>query len=402
MSLVVSHANHNECTCAGKFYFPDGITQNILNNLPTPKTCIPSCKSLFLTSTIQFGNSQCETCLVVDPTKPYFDELSQSCVTICPKYTITDNVNKICIKCQTLNSALPIIDLKTNNCIASGDNCPIDTVFDLNMKSCELCKLNTDGNTLKLWNECRTGIGCSDPILNAIEGASFSTTGNCICSLGKYYLDQGINIVSDAKPTYIKSCVNSCNMYYLVVVPGKYGNKCTTCDTIDISKPYFDLDSKSCLSLSECKSKIDTIIDSFNKICYPKCKFLYDNNCVESCPIGYYTINNNECLTLKQLKKYKYIDNLVDECPINYIPDNSNVCKATCLQTTCRNEGICSVIRTILTDNNNILCSCSKCYQGQYCQIQVNPDVTLLCILIDYPTGKISEESLCILFYINI
>ena len=105
--------------------------------------------------------------------------------------------------------------------------------------------------------------------------------------------------------------------------------ECDYCKNVDINNPYFNINTKTCVS--DCKN---FNLYLFNDICYNNCKefnlFSYNFSCIKSCPNEYgiidYNFNCINCSTLNENNNFYYSVNSICEkyCPFKSILINNS------------------------------------------------------------------------------
>jgi hypothetical protein len=378
----------NSTNCYLKTDSVAGYVFNATENIFRKRFCYISCETCKITG--DEINNNCLTCAASYYTLVDNTAMCLSSITQIPSYYF-DSQNKIFDKCysncKTCSQKGDDINTNCTACAANYYNLIDDNTkcykYDLQVdgyffdsgikffnkcyKSCKSCKHRGDDNS----NNCQS---CANNFYPLIDSQSM-----CF-SLGStnsgYYFDTASSIFN--------KCFTLCNT---CSGPGDVINpNCITCANglqtcSGCSKFVYQ---NSCVE--ECP--ILTIISTDLKTCISckKGEVVLNNSCVTECPVGY--INNSYSCIDCNFTNMKIFDNqCVDSCPINTLFDEArNTCyfcdkglllyKSECVQT-------CPVGSFI----NNLICStCSDSGQYFYIDKCVN----------ECPTGFIADNGNCI------
>jgi hypothetical protein len=378
-------STNNNCTACATNYYPtfDKASQCYLSTGVAPGYYFDKTSSTFLACYI--GCNTCtgpatptsNNCLSCKTSSYYYQIEDQP--TECPliNATVTGhffNVNKFSpcdISCSTCTTATECTTCNfTGGYYQAADNSakcfdsksqPIGYYFDSSKKVFEPCYSNCKTCTgyVDMYNQmCST---CKDGYFPTVDNPTNCYPG--VKGPDGYYLNG----------TIFSKCYDAC---LTCSGPGTFANpNCLTCKDGANCNPcndiaYLNQCIKSCPS--------DTAYDATNKTCYICLdikKSLFNSNCVDSCPPGYYS-SNGVCGTCTSNQQVVLDGKCVDKCPDGYTLDKTQTCQKVattvqlcgdscaeiCTPDSCKNSGTCAI------KFNKVTCTCTAGYIGQYCQ----------------------------------
>jgi len=224
-----------------------------------------------------------------------------------------------------------------------------------------------------------TGTTCAGD-LNGIEGPTYATDGNCLCT-GKKYFPNGITAFTPIAKPPTPICVTNCSEYYLSFIANDsgYGNdKCASCLSINPALDYFDIQTGTCVASTSCTRGVP---DPAKKVCVTCLTFnpsqsFYDldkNICVTQCSLNSVSIIDSTNKTCKDCisQKKVMINNVCSICPTTPIVsyyfeylDNTSFLTAKCVELVKDNMFLHNNIAVVacptgfITDLNHI---CQPC-----------------------------------------
>ena len=327
-------------------------------------SCVENCPINYL-----YDNSNtCYSCKDNSVNKYLY---GNSCTSSCPKGSKIDDTNYLCTLCQENKQYL-----YNNDCV---DKCPDNYLYDEN-NSCYMCK---DTNQF-LYNgscmqSCPPGSKIDQNNICTVckEQGLYLYQNTCIAKCSENYLYDSDNICYTCKERYgnyydltSSTCVDKCCDYSVIDTTnniceccpnyaqldqvnmacisckanGEYLNKNKVCSQSCDDNYLYDQDN-ICYS---CKSDFDppkfllskecvpscpdtTSIDYTNNICTlcngPNGNYLYDGECVTSCPTNYLADPSGKCYSCQEENKYLYQNQCWNSCPVGcYIDTNNFVC----------------------------------------------------------------------------
>lgn len=214
------------------------------------------------------------------------------CVEKCGKRRVPDLGSMICVDC-------PIPNYILNN-ITCTSTCPSGSYIDNVLYTCTYCN-SSDASYINYDNTC-----IDECPINTIK---FSQNKTCI----KCKDDQKIN-------NQYNICVSDCgkNEYY-----NKNTRRCMTCS---IDFPYYDPNLLLCVSSCPENSILQGIICTLCE------KFIYKNGnkCLDICPTSYMTdFTRKQCVNCQEKGMYLFQNDCVSSCPSGFTSNTENKCEAT-------------------------------------------------------------------------
>lgn len=285
------------------------------------------------------------------------------CFDTCPQYTVAEftQVPGNCINCKTLNKNFfqgKCIDTlpKVPSILINEDFNAYIPCYEANKKiynlTCvEICPV---GYYLKYDNSDNT---CLSP-----------TTTNMLI--------YNNTLVYSCPPLYSSDDKGMCykcsekgliyNNYQCVIkCPTNYYSNNITCKTCEIYDPSFRKNYNN-----GCNCKYGTLFNDECVICGDLNMYLYNSNCVQSCPlysaIDYDAYNCTLCKA-QEVNKFLYKNKCLEKCPLNTTVTDS-VCVeefASCSGNIC-NGGACQF--SLLT--NQYICTCPTGKTGKLCELE--------------------------------
>ena len=321
---------------------------------------------------------------------------------LCPKFAQSDYINNLCIVCKDSNKYL-----YNGKCV---ENCPEgneiqenNVCFDCQSnnhyfdyfggKCIDECPSNAEKDETK--NVCKI---CKD---NKVTPQFLSIDKKCVdsCGDGMIY-DSETNICSECNEgtfSYENSCHDQCPIN---TKPDPENKKCIDCKKLN--QYYFETECyQTCPDYTEANAQEYLCINckekgllSLNGVCVEKSQcpenavitekgkcepcqqYLYDNQCLNSCPPNGYALENNICRVCKDENKYLYNNDCLENCPKTTIADPSLFICSTCptdnpyiYNETCRQN--CPEGAEIVSGNicyycydHNLFFYKEKCYNG--------------------------------------
>ncbi len=334
----------------------------------------------------------------------YLNPLTNACVTTCPNYTHSNNVNRWCLNCKDtgkyshngicITGGCPagseLVDTNTNGCLLCSSvnkyfydesntcvaTCPEFLIPNSATWQCDNCK---NSNWYSYNGSCSTTSSCP----TGTELVDINRNGCHDCkTLGKFY---------DAEDT--NSCVTSCPSF---LVPNSSTGNCDNCKTLLLGYSV----NSSCQAGNSCPPGTQLMDSNRNgcKTCQELSKYFNSetNTCVDTCPkylilnkslfscdncktlvLGYsyqgkcyagnscpqWTIledsNKNGCYDCKSINKFYENSQCVDQCSFGKFPDTNNVCVG-CFPTQYIQNGGCvdTCNSGQFYDNNRVCKTC--------------------------------------------
>jgi len=275
-------------------------------------TCVSDICSYF-NLTRKLGSKYCTTCGLVDSYKPYYDELSKSCVAenSCPDTTVKSVTNKACIKCS---------NIAQYKLLTHYSKIIVDFVY------CYFCEHNnkyTDNFTC--YDKCQ-GFNGSTDYLSCVNCKTLTPQqknyyGKCVIDSGRPYIVTNVdfNVIVDCndagKLAYKDTCVDACPDGTATFINGF--------ECFDWKKiSQFMLNNHTVESCPSPLNSINYYYDDKN-ICLICNKILYNNECIDECPTGLVVIDK-QCIYCATLNKINFNQNCVDSCPTGSYYDQSS------------------------------------------------------------------------------
>ena len=365
-----------ECEICNIDYFQQPIT----------KICDKKCPDGYITNTLgsctKCTESSCKTCdstLSVCLTCPAGQYLYEGkCVVSCPaKITIANLANMKCENCQApckecINTTDTCSDCINNYVLTQDrkctDKCP-DYQANVNQvctnctdKKCLVCS-NTDLSSCLKCDNYLLGSKCYDVCPKTYYPNSTSSCNKCIDNCNVCENNRECLICSEGYSLFMNQCTLGCPDGYVSIeeeVGIKVCEKCDTgCKTCEVSN------TSNCI----------TCLKNF---------FLHNDQCIEACPVGYYSNDVNECKkcntdlcstcsdsgkTCQQCtgKLVIFENSCVEKCPSGH-RSNGTYCES-CLVDNCdkctNDRQICNKCKSNFFKLSDTKCS-ETCPDGTY------------------------------------
>jgi hypothetical protein len=296
-----------------------------------------------------------------------------SCYASCATCDAAGNeVANLCTACDNANSYYPIDSQPTSQCFKSPMN---GYYLDKNIlyKCYDSCKTCSGAGTASNPN-CIT---CNDnyyplsdkpalcyKLTELIPGYAFVITDNIFkpcyttCATCKDIGTQTFNSCTDCATIYAKT-VDDTSMCYPKDFPkdGYYFDTTTNL----FQKCYYTC--KTCTSAGD-KTNANCLICADN---YPKCndkctKFVYNDLCLDTCPVGTISDYVKMTCTTCQTGYYIFNNSCVNKCPDGYKPDASSICQIVNTVNITITNGSTSTTSTTTTTQQS--CGVNYLYNG--------------------------------------
>ena len=402
-------------TCFEEDFMNDGICVEVCpkgtyTDGKTCKKCHETCE------TCNNGNS-CITC------KSGLLLKNGQCVTDCGDGYTDNSVN--CTPCtvddcQVCNTAVDYCDKCKNKFLFSGvclDNC-VEGTYPTDdyqckpcFKDCKLCQNATTcdeciGDLVLSVNKEECLEKCPDKTVEIAKECNPCLNSNCKnCSTDKNTCTQ----CEEGDFLYNKDCVRECPSGY---IPNTQTGRCDPCTSPCLQcKGNVDyctscIDNYVLLPDNTCSDNCPEFHANVDKVCKPcnnknckvcstdlqecsKCNdttFLYDANCVPTCPVKHYEDKEtrkclpcsdncdiceceNKCLVCSE-GSVLFENACIDKCPNYYVPVNENngsvcvPCKGSCLKCNVENTNVClECDETTFLHNEECVTNCPNGYR---------------------------------------